>query len=81
MSTLDTDHISTSEESSVNKKKRLYPNPDSEFISLRCHACSSTTTAFSHSNAPIFCQKCSLVLATPSGGNIELNENVKIISK
>jgi small subunit ribosomal protein S27e len=83
MSTLDCDilHPSQEEELQMNKKKTLVPNPRSEFVSLRCPSCTQLTTAFSHSNVPVFCKSCQTPLATPTGGRIQLADQVEVRSK
>ena len=83
MSTLDCDllHPSISSEQHTHKKKTLVPNPRSEFLSLRCPACTALTTAFSHSNVPVFCKSCQTPLATPTGGRILLADQVEIRPK
>ena len=83
MSTLDCDilHPTVQQESRTCKKKTLVPNPRSEFLNLRCSTCGSMTTAFSHSNVPVFCQDCQTPLATPTGGRIKLTEGTEARSK
>ncbi|EAX97591.1 ribosomal protein S27, putative [Trichomonas vaginalis G3] len=80
MTTLDVDilHPSVEQELHTNKKKTLVPNPRSEFLSLRCPSCTGLTTAFSHSNVPVFCKNCQTPLATPTGGRILLADQVEI---
>ena len=79
MSTLDCDilHPTPEQELHTNKKKTLVPNPRSEFLALRCPTCTQVTTAFSHSNVPVFCKGCASPLATPTGGRIQLAESVE----
>jgi small subunit ribosomal protein S27e len=78
MSTLDWDILNPSEELEAHccKKKRLVPNPRSEFVSLRCPGCMNLTTAFSHANVPVTCADCALALAFPTGGRIRLADGV-----
>ena len=83
MSTLDCDilHTNSDVESMKCKRKQLTPNPNSDFMTLRCPACSKKTTAFSHSGTPIYCSSCGLLLARPTGGRIELTERVESCEK
>ena len=79
MSTLDCDilHPSAEQELQMNKKKTLVPNPRSEFLAIRCPTCTTVTTAFSHSNVPVFCKGCQTPLATPTGGRIQLADSIQ----
>lgn len=83
MSTLDCDFLNPSPEAEAHtcKKFRLIPNPDSEFVNLRCASCLQVVTAFSNSNVPISCPECNAPLAFPTGGKIRLADGVTLRTK
>jgi ribosomal protein S27E len=83
MSALDVDilHPSVLQESQMNKKHTLVPNPRSGFVSLKCTDCLELTTAFSHSDIVVSCAECGKALAFPTGGQIRLSEGVQLHPK
>jgi small subunit ribosomal protein S27e len=71
------------EELTKHKLKKLIQKPNSFFLDIKCFKCPTMTHTFSHAQSTILCsnEKCNEVLATPTGGKLELKDGVKIRKK
>jgi small subunit ribosomal protein S27e len=69
---IDLLHPTPEDQKRQHKKKRLVQSPNSYFMDIRCPACYTLTTAFSHAQTVIKCENCSQVLAQPKGGKCKL---------
>jgi len=57
-----------------HKLKRLVQSPNSCFIDIKCKACSKITHTFTHAQSTIRCKNCQELLATPTGGKINIKD-------
>ena len=70
------------EEVVKRKVERLVQKPDSFFIYIKCRAClKEIVHTLSHAQSVIKCKKCGEILATPTGGKLELKDGVHIRKK
>tara|TARA_B110000914_G_C15271246_1_gene357656 strand:- start:342 stop:590 length:249 start_codon:yes stop_codon:yes gene_type:complete len=57
-----------------HKLKRIVQRPNSTFIDIKCKACSKITHTFTHARSIIRCWNCKELLATPTGGKINIKD-------
>ena len=50
-------------------------------MDVKCPGCFSITTVFSHASSVVFCEDCSSILCTPTGGKARLTERCKFRKK
>ena len=62
------------EQQRKHKLKRLVQKPNSIFIDIKCKACSKINHTFTHARTIIRCKNCSELLATPTGGKINIKD-------
>ena len=74
-------HPNPEEEVQKHKLKKLVQKPNSFFLDIKCKGCGEITHTFSHAQSVIKCKKCNDILATPTGGKLELKEGVRIKRK
>eukprot|EP00850_Spirogloea_muscicola_P001889 SM000007S20849 [mRNA] locus=s7:512398:513087:- [translate_table: standard] len=77
----DLAHPTTEEEAQWHKLKRLVPSPNSYFMDVRCPACTTIATVFSHSQTTVACKQCAALICTPTGGKVRLVEGCKFRKK
>jgi len=65
---------SPEDEKRKHKLKRLVQTPNSFFMDVRCVDCFTITTVFSHAQTVVYCNNCSTMLCTPTGGQARLSE-------
>ncbi len=68
------------EERQKHKLKRLVQKANSFFLDIRCK-CGEINHTFSCAQSTIKCKKCNEILATPTGGKLELREGIGIKRK
>lgn len=68
------------EEAQSHKLKKLVQKPNSFFIDIKC-TCKEMVHTFSHAQSVIKCRKCNEILATPTGGKLEMKVGVHIRRK
>ena len=70
-------------EAQKHKLKKLVQKPNSYFMDIKCKSksCGEVVHTFSHAQSVIKCKKCGDVLATPTGGKLELKDGVHIRRK
>ncbi|KAG0314910.1 40S ribosomal protein S27 [Linnemannia gamsii] len=74
-------HPSLAKEATTHKLKRVVQSPDSFYMDVKCNACHTITTIFSHADTVVNCPKCSNVLSQPTGGLAKLSEGVSFRKK
>jgi len=52
-----------------------------KFIDIKCRSCKEMVHTFSHAQSVIKCKKCNEILATPTGGKLEMKDGVHIRRK
>ena len=65
-------------EAQKHKLKKLVQKPNSFFLDIKCKNCKAL---FSCAQSVIKCKSCGEVLATPTGGKLELKDGVHIRRK
>lgn len=68
-------------EAQKHKLKKLVQKPNSFFLDIKCKNCKALTHTFSCAQSVIKCKSCGEVLATPTGGKLELKDGVHIRRK
>ncbi|KAF9159769.1 40S ribosomal protein S27 [Mortierella sp. AD010] len=68
-------------QSHTHKLKKIVQTPNSFFMDVKCSACQTITSLFSHADTVISCSKCTMVLAQPTGGKARLSEGVSFRKK
>ena len=74
-------HPNPLEEAEKHKLKKLVQKPNSFFLDIKCKACGELTHTFSHAQSVIKCKNCNEILATPTGGKLELRDGIRIRRK
>ena len=74
-------HPDPNEEKQRHKLKKLVQKPNSFFLDIKCKSCNGLTHTYSCAQSVIKCKNCGEILATPTGGKIELKEGVHIRRK
>ncbi|KAG0358478.1 ribosomal protein S27 [Gamsiella multidivaricata] len=72
---------SPAHEAKTHKLKRLVQSPNSFYMDVKCSACQTITTLFSHADTVVACPKCKSVLSQPTGGLARLSEGVSFRKK
>jgi small subunit ribosomal protein S27e len=60
----------------VQKERVFTPRPKSAFLSGTCVKCGTENVFYSNASHEVKCKQCGAVLAQPTGGRVELTENL-----
>lgn len=65
---------STATENTRHKLKKLVQRPSSYFIDIKCFNCKKINHSFSHAQSNVKCTQCGSLLATPTGGKLNVKD-------
>ena len=54
------------------KENILIPQPNSNFLHIKCSKCEEKNIVYSHTTTNIYCKSCNEILAVPSGGRAKI---------
>lgn len=54
------------------KENILIPQPNSNFLHIKCSKCEEKNIVYSHTTTNIYCKSCNEILAVRSGGRAKI---------
>jgi small subunit ribosomal protein S27e len=55
------------------KENILIPQPNSNFLQIKCSKCEEKNIVYSHTTTNIYCKSCNEIIAVKSGGRAKIN--------